>query len=84
MGVSKIPREEYEQWSAIMQTASTAIENRDELVEDAAGRIERNLTLIGATAIEDKLQNKVILLIGIFGRYLFNDAFCNGYLLVDL
>ena len=67
-----------------MQTASTAIENRDELVEDAAGRIERNLTLIGATAIEDKLQNKVILLIGIFGRYLLKDAFCNGYLWVDL
>ena len=59
LGVCHIPIEEYNQWNAIMQTASTSMENRDKLVEDAADRIERNLTLIGATAIEDKLQNKV-------------------------
>ena len=42
-----------------MQTASTSMVDRDKLIEQAADQIERNLTLIGATAIEDKLQNKV-------------------------
>jgi len=39
--------------------ASNAINNREELVEKAATKIETNLTLIGATAIEDKLQDQV-------------------------
>lgn len=37
--------------------ASTAINNRHELVAEVAERIERNLILLGATGIEDKLQD---------------------------
>lgn len=37
--------------------AATAINNRQELVAQAADRIERDLVLIGATGIEDKLQD---------------------------
>ena len=37
--------------------ASTAINNRNELVAEVAERIERNLILLGATGIEDKLQD---------------------------
>ena len=55
-----IPDQDYEQWNSIMQKAATSMANRDDLIEDAADKIERNLTLIGATAIEDKLQDKVV------------------------
>ena len=57
-----IPDQDYEQWNSIMQKAATSMENRDDLIEVAADKIERNLTLIGATAIEDKLQDKVFIL----------------------
>jgi P-type E1-E2 ATPase len=33
--------------------------NREELIEKAAQKIENELELIGATAIEDKLQDEV-------------------------
>ena len=42
-----------------MHEASTAMEGREEKEEEAATQIERNLTLIGATAIEDRLQDEV-------------------------
>ncbi len=38
---------------------STSMENRDARVKDAYEEIEENLKLIGATAIEDKLQDGV-------------------------
>jgi phospholipid-translocating ATPase len=37
--------------------ASTAINNRNELVAAIADKIEQNLILLGATGIEDKLQD---------------------------
>ena len=37
--------------------ASTAINHRNELVAQVAERIEVNLRLLGATGIEDKLQD---------------------------
>ena len=37
--------------------AATAINNRNELVAEVADRIERDLVLLGATGIEDKLQD---------------------------
>jgi P-type E1-E2 ATPase len=33
--------------------------NREQLLEEAAAKIEHSFTLIGATAIEDKLQDEV-------------------------
>ena len=36
--------------------ASIALTKRDELVAEAAELIEKELTIVGATAIEDKLQ----------------------------
>lgn len=35
------------------------MQNREEKLSDAANLIENNLVLLGATAIEDKLQDKV-------------------------
>jgi len=41
--------------------ASCALNNREGLVSEAAELIEQELTLIGATAIEDKLQEVISL-----------------------
>ncbi|XP_034546675.1 probable phospholipid-transporting ATPase VB [Notolabrus celidotus] len=49
----------YESWSEDRQKALAAIENREELVMDSAVQLETNLSLLGATGIEDRLQDNV-------------------------
>lgn len=51
-----IPEEVYAEWKETYHKASTALQFRERKVDDAANLIENNLTLLGATAIEDKLQ----------------------------
>ncbi|KAI8818556.1 uncharacterized protein EV422DRAFT_171786 [Fimicolochytrium jonesii] len=50
---------EFSAWNARWQQAACALHNRDTELENVAELIEVNLTLIGATAIEDKLQDDV-------------------------
>lgn len=50
---------EYRQWSAVFDKAATTINNRSEELDKAAELIETNMYLLGATAIEDKLQDGV-------------------------
>lgn len=57
--VSVIPEEVYSEWKETYHKASTAIQYRERKMEDAANLIENNLILLGATAIEDKLQEGV-------------------------
>lgn len=47
---------EYAEWSQDFHAASVAVTNREEKLNRMAEIIETNLTLIGATAVEDKLQ----------------------------
>jgi len=47
----------FEAWKARLHEASTSLENREDKVDACYEEIEQNLTLIGATAIEDKLQD---------------------------
>ncbi|KAH6628572.1 hypothetical protein F5144DRAFT_315166 [Chaetomium tenue] len=47
--------------------AATALENREERLEEVADKIERDLTLLGGTAIEDRLQDGVPDTIGLLG-----------------
>jgi hypothetical protein len=49
-------RTAYEKWNDNFKKASIAIENREMKLEEVAEEIEKNLTLLGVTAIEDKLQ----------------------------
>ena len=49
----------YENWKERFHIASTSMENREEKVDAVYEEIEQNLKLIGATAIEDKLQDGV-------------------------
>lgn len=59
IAVSYISNEDYDVWNKEFYLASTALENRDERLEDVAELIEKNFVLLGATAIEDKLQEGV-------------------------
>ncbi|SNX85013.1 related to DNF2 - Non-essential P-type ATPase [Melanopsichium pennsylvanicum] len=47
---------EYMEWAHIHDEASAALTDRDEAIDEANEKIEVNLTLLGATALEDKLQ----------------------------
>lgn len=48
--------EEYNAWSIRYQQAISALDNREQLVESVSNELEQNLHLLGATAIEDRLQ----------------------------
>uniref|UniRef100_H2ZWK6 Phospholipid-transporting ATPase n=1 Tax=Latimeria chalumnae TaxID=7897 RepID=H2ZWK6_LATCH len=50
---------EYEEWSKKHKAATIATSNRDEALDKVYEEIETNLFLMGATAIEDKLQDGV-------------------------
>ncbi|XP_069487816.1 phospholipid-transporting ATPase VD [Ambystoma mexicanum] len=50
---------EYAEWHDAYSLAETSIENREELLLDSALSLETRLTLLGATGIEDRLQEGV-------------------------
>ena len=54
-----IPEAEYQQWSKIYDQAAATIGGRGEALDEAAELIEKDMFLLGATAIEDKLQDGV-------------------------
>ncbi|KAK9271574.1 hypothetical protein L1049_001935 [Liquidambar formosana] len=56
----ELGEEEYIVWKEEFTRAKTAVTgDRDVLVDEAADKIERDLILLGATAVEDKLQKGV-------------------------
>ncbi|XP_052796931.1 phospholipid-transporting ATPase ID-like isoform X1 [Mya arenaria] len=59
LAVKDIPDSEYAAWSKKYKEASLAMENRDDKVDAVYEEIEQNMRLLGATAIEDKLQDGV-------------------------
>ena len=53
-----ISQQEYDDWNEnFYMKAATSIQNREKNIADAAELIEKNLIILGATAIEDKLQD---------------------------
>ncbi|KAJ7782793.1 Ca-transporting ATPase [Mycena metata] len=54
-----ISEQEYKQWAAIYDQAAATINGRGDALDQAAELIEKDLFLLGATAIEDKLQDGV-------------------------
>ncbi|KAF7298099.1 P-type phospholipid transporter [Mycena chlorophos] len=54
-----ISEQEYRQWATIYDQAAATISGRGEALDSAAELIEKDLFLLGATAIEDKLQDGV-------------------------
>lgn len=60
LAMREIPEEEFQQWYRIFDKASTTVSgNRAEELDKAAELIEHDFFLLGATAIEDKLQDGV-------------------------
>ncbi|XP_039280829.1 phospholipid-transporting ATPase IA isoform X2 [Nilaparvata lugens] len=57
--MADINETDYKEWALLYNKASTSMQNREIKMEDAANMIERNLHLLGATAVEDKLQDQV-------------------------
>ncbi|XP_037341705.1 probable phospholipid-transporting ATPase VD isoform X1 [Pungitius pungitius] len=54
-----LEEEEYEEWLKGQRLAESSIEDREELLLEAAQRLETNLTLLGTTGILDRLQEEV-------------------------
>jgi phospholipid-translocating ATPase len=50
---------DYQQWAKKLKQATTSMENREEQIDNLYEEIEKNMLLIGMTAIEDKLQDGV-------------------------
>lgn len=63
-----IPKEVYEPWAKRYSEAQNLITDREAQVDAIANLIESDLTLMGATAIEDKLQQGVPECIATLGR----------------
>ncbi|OTB18222.1 hypothetical protein K445DRAFT_55124 [Daldinia sp. EC12] len=51
--------EEYEEWKNIYRDAATSLVDRQKRIEEAAELVEKDFSLAGASAIEDKLQQGV-------------------------
>ncbi|KZT54419.1 phospholipid-translocating P-type ATPase [Calocera cornea HHB12733] len=50
---------EYDAWSKEYHDAEVVLENREEKIDEVSDKLEKDLRLLGATAIEDKLQDGV-------------------------
>ena len=53
------PVAEYESWSTRYYEANVSLEQREDRIEAVSSELEQNLCLLGATAIEDRLQDGV-------------------------
>ncbi|KAF5369162.1 hypothetical protein D9615_009965 [Tricholomella constricta] len=54
-----INEDDYQAWSERYHQASVSLENREEKIEAVSSELEQDLRLLGATAIEDRLQDGV-------------------------
>jgi phospholipid-translocating ATPase len=63
-----LEEEEYQEWSKDHDAAAQALHQREERLEEVSDRIERDLMLLGGTAIEDRLQDGVPDTIALLGQ----------------
>ncbi|XP_027499240.1 probable phospholipid-transporting ATPase VB isoform X2 [Corapipo altera] len=54
-----LSEDDFQKWANFRREAEAAIENREELLMETAQHLETKLTLLGATGIEDRLQDGV-------------------------
>ncbi|KAH8777536.1 hypothetical protein F5883DRAFT_543640 [Diaporthe sp. PMI_573] len=50
---------DYENWKRLYREAETSLDDRQERIEEVGELLEQNLELVGASAVEDKLQDGV-------------------------
>eukprot|EP00760_Papus_ankaliazontas_P014562 PhM_4_TR16103/c0_g1_i1/m.87752/K14802/DRS2, ATP8A; phospholipid-transporting ATPase len=63
VGMAQLDEGQYASWAKRYEVASTALQDRAEKMASVANEIEKDLVLVGTTAIEDKLQDNVPLTI---------------------
>lgn len=68
LAYSVLEEEQYYRWNLRFQEASMSLNDREALMDACAEEIEQNLVFVGATAIEDKLQDGVPEAIQILSR----------------
>ncbi|XP_055285267.1 phospholipid-transporting ATPase VB isoform X1 [Moschus berezovskii] len=54
-----LSEEDFRRWASFRREAEASLNNRDELLMETAQHLENQLTLLGATGIEDRLQEGV-------------------------
>jgi len=54
-----LTEDEYQDWAVQHQAAENALEKRDKLLMESYNRMENKMRLVGATGIEDRLQDGV-------------------------
>ncbi|KAI4966338.1 hypothetical protein ZWY2020_041222 [Hordeum vulgare] len=59
IGVRELSQAEFQEWQMAYEKASTALLGRGNLLRSVAANIERNMRLLGASGVEDKLQDGV-------------------------
>lgn len=59
IAMREIGEEEYQKWNVEHDLAAASVQDREDKLETVSDAIERELTLIGGTAIEDRLQDGV-------------------------
>jgi len=59
LAIRELPSAEFDTWFASYQKAAASIKDRAEAIADAAEKIEKDLVVVGTTAIEDELQEGV-------------------------
>lgn len=59
MAYRDLSEEEYAQFASAFEEANNQIEDREEAVEEVADKWEREFKLLGASGIEDRLQDRV-------------------------
>ncbi|KAI1285877.1 Phospholipid-transporting ATPase IF [Halotydeus destructor] len=59
IAMKEISKEDLQQIEKVLLDAANSLENRKERVMSSYSRVEKKLKLLGATAVEDKLQDQV-------------------------
>jgi phospholipid-transporting ATPase len=59
IGMKELNTSEFEQWHAAYEAASTAVFGRAAMLKKISNNVENNVCILGASAIEDKLQQGV-------------------------
>ncbi|KAG1865472.1 hypothetical protein DFJ58DRAFT_911947 [Suillus subalutaceus] len=59
IGYRVLEEDEFLRWLRTYEAAQSTVDDRDEAIENAAAEVEHSLQILGATALEDKLQEGV-------------------------
>ncbi|KAF2762402.1 phospholipid-translocating P-type ATPase [Pseudovirgaria hyperparasitica] len=68
IAMRELDEDTYQEWNKEHDRAASAVENREEKLETVASAIEQEMTLLGGTAIEDRLQDGVPDSIALLGK----------------